>query len=547
MSNVADPDHPLSLQGSIRPSSSNTGSMKTEVLRAFLSVTAQTQSLICIHSDCVEMEKSVKLLLVLGLVRISHSCLDSPEAYKFTGAVCRLTYPAAVVLNEKTTKVIEAAFQHAKYPSIEGVKSMSFMGEVQYGFHNLEIHNLSIGKSEFELKENEGIRLSISNVSAVFKGTINYGYGSWLLSLRQSVDFEIESHIDLGINPKLYCGKGKVAADTSDCYLTFHKLKLLLQGDREPGWLKKIFTDIVTFTVKLVVKSQICKEINNVANILADFIQEQAEQFLSDGNIGVDISVTSHPIIKSNYIESYHKGLVTYKNETSFFNTSVFNPSQLSENRMIYFWFSDRLLDPLMGAVHLDGRFVRNISGTELTDLFQTEISSARPELLNKWLSSEGPMLKAKSVSVPHMWTTTQGTFVRAVAGVEISLAHQHKPTLYFETNVTVVVRASYAEKKLILKATAELITITEVSTSGPIVMNESLKTYLQEAVEKMGIPKVLSYLEAELLALMDEQGLNLFDIINPEVIPQDEYVMVQLDFGFPHHLLVEFLKRTLD
>lgn len=32
-----------------------------------------------------------------------------------------------------------------------------------------------------------------------------------------------------------------------------------------------------------------------------------AEQFISDGNIGVDISVTSSPIIKSNYIESYHK------------------------------------------------------------------------------------------------------------------------------------------------------------------------------------------------------------------------------------------------
>lgn len=29
------------------------------------------------------------------------------------------------------------------------------------------------------------------------------------------------------------CGKGRVAADTSNCYLTFHKLQLLLQGDRE--------------------------------------------------------------------------------------------------------------------------------------------------------------------------------------------------------------------------------------------------------------------------------------------------------------------------
>ncbi|XDV28836.1 hypothetical protein PO909_032039 [Leuciscus waleckii] len=494
------------------------------------------------------MEKSTALFLFLALVKISSCCLDPPSAYRFTGTVCRLTYPAAVVLNEKTTEVIQAAFQHARYPSVDGERSIGF-GTVKYGFHNLEIHNLSIGKSEFELKENEGIGISISNVSAVFKGTINYGYGSWLLSLKQSMDFEVESQIDLVINPKLYCGKGRVAADTSDCYLTFHKLKLLLQGDREPGWLKRMFTDIVTFTVKLVVKSQICKEINNVANILATFIQEQAEQFISDGNIGVDISVTSSPIIKSNYIESYHKGLVTFNNVTSDLNTSVFNPSQLTENRMLYFWISDALLDSLMGAAHHDGRFIRNISGTELTDLFQTELSSARPELLSKWLSSEGPVLKAKSVSVPHLRTTTEGSSVRAVAGVELLLDSQDVPVLYFETDVTVVVKASYAKKKLILKATAEhSISIEKVSTSeGATEVADSLRVYLQEAVGKMGIPKVISYLEPELTALMDEQGLYLFDIISPEVLPQDGYVVVQLDFGFPQHLLVEFLKRTLD
>lgn len=31
----------------------------------------------------------------------------------------------------------------------------------------------------------------------------------------------------------LDCGQGKVAADTSDCYLEFHKLILHLQGDKE--------------------------------------------------------------------------------------------------------------------------------------------------------------------------------------------------------------------------------------------------------------------------------------------------------------------------
>ncbi|TRY66616.1 hypothetical protein DNTS_034054 [Danionella cerebrum] len=478
------------------------------------------------------MARRSLLLVVLVLFKFSSCCLDPPEAYRFTGAVCRLTYPAAVVLNEKTTQVIEAAFQHARYPVVEGERSVG-LGTINYGFHNLEIHNLSIGKSEFELKENVGIGMTISNVSAVFKGTLNYGYGSWLVSVKQSVEFEVVSQIDLGINPKLYCGKGRVAADTSDCYLTFHKLKLLLHGDRDPGLLKRAFTDIVTFTVKLVVKSQ-----------------DQAEQFLSDGSIGVDISVTSYPIIKTNYIESYHKGLVTYNQSTSDMSHSVFHPSQLSEERMLYFWFSDDLLNSLLGAIHKDGRFVRNISGAELTDLFQTELSSPRPELLSKWLSSEAPVLQARSVLsvATHLQSTPEGTSVQAVAGVELLQEGQDDPLLYFETDVAVTVQASYAEKKLILMATGQNVSITKVSTSdGATEIANSLRVYLQEAVEKMGIPKVISYLEPEITAVMDEHGLNLFDIINPIVTHQNGYVVVQLDFGFPQHLLVEFLKRTLE
>lgn len=45
---------------------------------------------------------------------------------------------------------------------------------------SLEVHNLSIGQSDFELRPGVGIGLLISNVSAVFRGTILYGYGTWL-------------------------------------------------------------------------------------------------------------------------------------------------------------------------------------------------------------------------------------------------------------------------------------------------------------------------------------------------------------------------------
>uniref|UniRef100_A0A3B4ZG95 Cholesteryl ester transfer protein n=1 Tax=Stegastes partitus TaxID=144197 RepID=A0A3B4ZG95_9TELE len=390
------------------------------------------------------------VLLLLVLFGASSGCLqDAPSAYNLTGVVCRLTYPAVAVLNEKTTKVIEAAFQHARYPSMNGEKSLLFIGRVLYGLDNLEIHNLSIGRSAFELLPGEGIAMEISNVSAVFKGTIQYGYGSWLVSVAQSLDFEIESQIDLGINPKLYCGEGKVAADTSDCYLNFHKLHLHLQGDKEPNWLKKLFTDFITFTVKLVIKGQICKEINKVANILADFIQERAEHFLSDGNISVDVGVTTAPVITANYIESYHKGLTHYNNTTAVISDSGFHPSQLTEHRMLYFRLSDHMLNPMLTAAHQDGRFQLNVSGDELA-----------------------------------VRSCSQQKFTHVVAAV-VSLWDG---------------------------------CVSERVPEQPV----------------------------ELTRLLDKQGTHLFDIFNPEVIPQDGFTVVQMDFGFPHHLLVEFLKRTL-
>ncbi|XP_035497744.1 cholesteryl ester transfer protein isoform X2 [Scophthalmus maximus] len=454
-----------------------------------------------------------------------------------------------LTVNEKTTKVIEAAFQRARYPSVKNEKSLLFIGKVKYGLDNLEIHNLTIGRSGFELRAGEGIAMEISNVSAVFRGTIQYGYGSWLVNVAQSIDFEIESQIDLGINPKLYCGKGKVAADTSDCYLNFHKLRLHLQGDREPNWLKKLFTDFITFTVKLVIKGQICKEINKVANILADFIQSTAENFLSDGDISMDIGVTAAPVITSYYIESYHKGLTNYKNTSAVISDSVFHPSQLTENRMVYFWLSDQVLNPVLTAAHKDDRFQLNITAAELTELFKTNLSSPTPAVFRKCLlESDSPELRVWTSSVPFLNTSTVGATVRAQASGQLLCGNQSTPTLFFQTDVTIVVTASYADKKLFLQGNASEIFVTQATlpSQNQTLLDETEVEFIREAVEKIGIPKVLSVLELELTRLLDKQGTNLFDIVDPEVLPRDGFVVIQMDFGFPRHLLVEFLRKTL-
>lgn len=493
------------------------------------------------------------LLAVVCSGGMSQECMKDPaQAYRFTGAVCRLTYPAAVVLNEKTTKVIEAAFQHTKYPSMKGETALLFGSKLLYALDNLEIFNLTIGRSAFELRPGDSISLDISNVSAVFKGTIQYGYGSWLVSFENSVNFEMESQIDLGINPKLYCGKGKVAADTSDCYLKFHKLNLQL-GDREPNWLKKLFTNFITFTVKVVIRAEICQEINKVANILADFIQETAENLLSDGDISMDIGVTGPPVITANYIESYHKGLTKYKNTSAVITESNFNPAQLTDHKMLYFWISDQMLNPLINAVHQDGRFQLNISGTELIELFNTNPPDFIPEFIQKcMIESAAPELRVWSLSNFLNTSRDYGTTVWAEASGQLYCGRSATPLFSFNTSVVVEVRASYANKKLSLdsKVTQVFASITGDDIPGEnhiIQENEKLRTFVENAVEKTGIPKIIAVFETEITRLLNKQGVHLFDIYNPEVIPQDNYVVVQMDFGFPHHLLVEFLRKTLE
>lgn len=54
-------------------------------------------------------------------------CSDSTQPFVLCCVVC-----VFLEVNEKTTKVIEAAFKHARYPSVKGQKSM-LIGEVLYG------------------------------------------------------------------------------------------------------------------------------------------------------------------------------------------------------------------------------------------------------------------------------------------------------------------------------------------------------------------------------------------------------------------------------
>ncbi|NXL85883.1 CETP protein, partial [Alectura lathami] len=490
--------------------------------------------------------------ILLTLAHAAAACEFGPVPYSVTGIVCRMTKPAALLLNQETAQVIQLAFRHAKFPNITGERSMRLLGKVAYRLANIQVNDLSIEQSEVELKENDAIDIAIKNVTAFFKGTLTYGYaGAWFLQLFHSVDFEIESSIDLQINIKLMCQEDQVAADASDCYLSFHKLTLHLQGDKEPGWLKQLFTDFISFTLKFVLKREVCKEINFLAQMLANFVHDVAENFIRDEDIGLDISLTSDPLIKANYLESHHKGLVLYKNYSDVLSDSVFSPSLLSESRMLYFWLSEHILNSLASAAFLDERLVLTITGEKLQALFEiedTEVQRKAVQLIFQGNSYNDSVAKVWSLSQPEISLQPEGTVVKSLVATEISVfppGEESLVVLYMEKEVTVTVQAAYVENKLILRPLDSRIEFKAFKcTADPSENDQSIRNFLQKMISVVGIAEVVSGIEPALTSLMNSKGLNLFDIKNPEIITRRGYLIVQLDFSFPDHLLLNFLEK---
>ncbi|NWI85339.1 CETP protein, partial [Pitta sordida] len=492
--------------------------------------------------------------ILLVLVHASAACEFGPFPYRATGIVCRMTKPAALLLNQETAQVIQAAFRNAKFPNITGERSVRLLGKVAYGLTNIQVNDLSIENSDVELKEENAIHIAIKNVTASFKGTLTYGYdGAWFLKLFHSVDFEIESSIDLQLNIKLMCQEDQLAADASDCYLTFHKLTLHLQGDKEPGWLKQLFTDFISFTLKIVLKREVCKEINSLAHMLANYVLDLAANFVRDNDIIVDISLASESVIKAGYLESHHKGLVLYKNYSSVFSDSVFSPSLLTESRMLYFWLSEHTLSSLASAAFLDGRLVSTIRGEKLQALFEMEDTEEQRKVVQmifQGTSYNDSVARVWSLAHPQISLQPEGTVVKSLVAVEVSIlpaGEESLVVLYMEKEISITIQAAYAEKKLILKPLDSSIEFKVFKcTADPSGNDPSIQNFLKNMISVAGIPEVISSIESALTSLMNRKGLGLFDIINPEIITRKGFVIVQLDFGFPNHLLLNFLEKGL-
>ncbi|XP_072451793.1 cholesteryl ester transfer protein isoform X2 [Chiloscyllium punctatum] len=436
----------------------------------------------------------VQLSPVFAFLAAVSTSYDPASTIPNTGIVCRFTKEAGLVFNQETSDVIQATFRHASFPDIEGETSILLLGSVSYSFKNLQINNMSVERSDVDLSNEKGILIAIQDVAAAFEGTMEYAYSNWLLHLNHSLEFEIHSQTDVNLAVMLAYDNGRFAVTIPDCQLNFDKLTLKIQRDKEANWIQKLFTDFVSFTLRHIVKGQICAEIHKMANLLADFTLDQAGLFVQDGEIATSVKLTSDPVLTSGYIESRHEGSVSYKNSTVFQKPSAI-PVERREIRMFNLWVSEPVINSLLFAAHHDNRLTLILSDGHLLKLFEDGGSK-----------------------------------------IESNLLQQDSET---------IVHTSYADSKIHLRPSSHHWSIKVVRSNPAIALDESkVKHYLEAFFAAGGLEKIISYIEFYITALLHKKGLRYFNITNSVMETYEGYVTIGTDFGFPRQLLENFLRN---
>ncbi|XP_067905700.1 cholesteryl ester transfer protein isoform X2 [Heterodontus francisci] len=411
---------------------------------------------------------------------------------------------------------------------------------------------MSVEKSDVDLSDEKGILLAIQNVAAVFKGTMNYAYSNWLLNLNHSLDFEIESQTDLNLVLTLACNNGRIAVTISDCLLNFDKLTLQIQKLREVNWIKQLFTDIVSFTLRHIVKGQICVEIHKMANLLADFTLYQAGLFIQDGEIATSIELTGDPALTSGYIESRHKGSVSYKNSSVLQKPSAI-PVERVETRMFNVWVSEPVINSLLFAAYRDNRLTLKLTDGDLLKLFEDGGSKNQPNILQQMIPTvpmSDLMIKLGPLRPPVILFKRVGTVLQSSVSVEVGVlsgSEDSYTALYLEMDAETIVRASYADRKIHLQPSSNLWALKVVRSNPVIALDESkAKCYVEAFFSAGGLEKIISYVEFYITAMLDKKGLSYFNITNPLLETDEGYVSIATDFGFPRQLLENFLQNLM-
>jgi len=405
-------------------------------------------------------------------------------------------------LNYANTMAMQALAKNIQTTTIpdESGKASGF----KYTVSGMHVSQYNPPSSSINIVSNQGLQWTASGAYIRVDG--NFRFKSWIVSDHGTftatvsrVNFDLLINIGEDTSGRPSISAGKCVASVGGVDFKFHG---------GASWLYNIFRKTIAKKIQSKLNDIMCPEVTKAVNVDAEKRMQElpmtstfAKRFL------LDYLLTATPMFTSDYMETYHKGEVLWKDDTTSGApiSAPAMPKSGDTQNMLYLWVSDYVLDTFFFQAQKHGFLVRNVTAKDLPPesrgVLNTTCAGFTP-CIGKYITAIGQKypnsaveLRMRSTRVPDLNISTSG--VTASFGGNIDLyvrvpGRTDTPfllTLY--ANMSTNVNVSVGNQMLFAKISDVKFTLKAGNSSIGPVNDKFLNLLIDGALKAFIIPKI--------------------------------------------------------
>lgn len=308
-----------------------------------------------IHCSGASLAVTILFLLISGT-----SLAASPAGLKARITASALNYASTQAVNALATELPKT-----KIPDQSGSSA-----HVSYSLENIAITSFNKPASNIHLNPGQSLTWSASNADIALHADwhAKYKQGWFKISDHGSLDVSL-SRISFSISIAIRAdGDGRPAVVAAGCSCSIGEVQIKFHGDFVSQILN-VFRGQVEQKVRDIIPRKVCDALNSLINNNAEQQLKKIKVVtgLLDDRFLLDYRLVAKPHFDTTYMETYHKGEITWKAKPEsppFSPTPI--PSSAATQNMLYLWIGQYLPQSFIFAAQNNSFLQYNLTAHDL-------------------------------------------------------------------------------------------------------------------------------------------------------------------------------------
>ncbi|KAK7114266.1 bactericidal permeability-increasing protein-like [Littorina saxatilis] len=280
------------------------------------------------------------------------------------GFKARITEHALEYANHQAIDALAAMVPKASIPDQSGSS-----GDVDYTLSNIRITGFNKPSSSIKIVPGTGLKWSAANagVSLHADWRVKYKKGWFKVSTSGSVDVSANG---IGFSVTMALGddsSGRPAISSAGCSCSVGGVDIHIHGDI--AFIVNLFKHEIEKRVRSMIPGKLCDVVNQQINANAENQLKKLKVMtpLANKKFMLDYRLVSAPAFQSAYMETFHKGEITWtaNPQTPPFSPPAIPPYAPSSN-MLYLWVEKYVPQSFLYAAQQNGYLRYNLTTKDL-------------------------------------------------------------------------------------------------------------------------------------------------------------------------------------